>query len=83
MTHERKCSGCNTQMDLGFVPTSKGGASLFQAAWHPGPGEDKSFWESVKHGFSGVKVDEVKLIPIYAHRCPGCGLVQLHAPTIA
>ena len=82
MSHERTCPSCDEPMELGFVPTSKGGAALFQAAWHPGPGEDKSFWESVKSGFSGVKVDEAKLIPVYAHRCPGCGLLQFHAPPV-
>jgi hypothetical protein len=81
MVEPRTCKGCNTEMAVGFIPTSKGGASLFQAAWHPGPPEDKSFWESIKMGFTGAKVDESKLFPIYAHRCPGCGLVELHAPS--
>ncbi|MDC3379444.1 hypothetical protein OAX78_04095 [Planctomycetota bacterium] len=75
------CSKCNTPMETGFVPTSKGGVSLFSAAWHPGPPDsDKSFWEKFATG-PGVKVDPEKLIPICACRCPSCGIVELHSPT--
>lgn len=81
MAHDKTCASCGVQMEAGFVPTSKGGASLFQGAWHPGPPNDKTFWESISMGFSGVKVDERKLVPIYAYRCPKCELVQLYAPT--
>lgn len=81
MTQESvMCPGCETKMVIGFVPTSKGGAALFQATWHPGPPDaDKSFWEKV-HSGPGVKIDPEKLIPIYAYRCPQCGQVQFRAP---
>ena len=81
MAGTRKCTSCDADMEVGFVPTSKGGAAMFTAAWHPGPPDsDMTFWEKVRKG-PGVKVDEAKLSPIYAHRCPSCGLVQLYSPT--
>lgn len=75
-----KCSNCDTTMEPGFVPTSKGGASLYAASWHPGaPETDKSFWQKVRTGAAGAKLDEDELIPLVAYRCATCGLVSFYS----
>lgn len=80
MSGSRTCLACSGPMEPGFVPTSKGGASMFPAAWHPGaPDADKSFWEKVTTGAEGAKIDPDQLVPILAHRCSECGLLQLYA----
>lgn len=80
MTQSKSCPNCESTLESGFVPTSKGGAGLFQASWHPGPADsDKSFWEKAMSG-PGVKVDQDKLVPIHAYRCPKCYQVLFFAP---
>ena len=80
MSGTTTCSACSAPMEPGFVPTSKGGASMFPAVWHPGPPDsEKSFWEKVTTGAEGAKIDADELVPISAYRCSGCGLLQLYA----
>ncbi len=81
MPDQVTCPACQQAMQPGFVPTSKGGASMFAASWHPGaPDTDKSFWEKFRSGAGGANVDDESLVPIVTYRCSQCGLLSFYAP---
>lgn len=74
MEHIR-CPDCSVEMEVGFIPDFSHGATLHMG-WQPGLPED---WKIFGLKTGSVKADPKKALPIYAFRCPNCGLLQMHA----
>lgn len=69
------CSACGGTLEMGFIPDAyhaNGVASyFFQTGWYSGTPSET--W------FSGVKIQEDKIHPLYAYRCQQCGLLKIYA----
>ena len=66
-----QCPKCDKPMDKGYVPDVAYGG-VFETSWAPGEPEQRRF-------VGGIKYRANELIPLRAHRCPKCGLVELYA----
>ncbi len=74
---EVQCPDCHLTMEVGFVPERGDMHSVVQMLWHAGGPEPITFL-----GFDSGSVQpatDAPGLPIWALRCPNCGLLRLHA----
>jgi len=68
------CPECKCPMVSGFIPDATYGAFL-QTQWHEG---DPEVARSL--GFKvGIKAERSRMLPVWAWRCPSCGLLKFYA----
>jgi hypothetical protein len=71
----RRCLRCQLPLDPGYLLDVGSGQlanrPLHQAQWVSGPPEP-SFW-------TGLKLKDHTVLPVFADRCPRCGTIELRA----
>jgi hypothetical protein len=72
-----ECTECRVPMQIGYVPDRGDSGIVTQLAWHSSPPEATRFL-GLKTG-SIRPTDRSDPIPVWAFRCPNCGLLRLHA----
>jgi hypothetical protein len=70
-TNDRRCLRCQTELEPGYLLDKAHHNTRSQTSWVAGPPEP-SFW-------TGLKIDERSVRPVFADRCPDCGRVELYA----
>ena len=72
-----RCPDCDQDMEVGYIPDAGDAASVIQMVWNAGAPEPVTIF-GLKTG--SVKAKQgTKPLPIWALRCPQCGLLRLHA----
>jgi hypothetical protein len=73
------CPDCNVEMEVGYVP-DMGDHHARLTAWVAGTAVPKTVF-GLKLGSGIIKSSdpEARPIPIWAFRCPNCGLLRMHA----
>ena len=67
------CPKCQKTMERGHIP-EKGRNQVTETGWSPGAPEHQRF-------LGGIKFRPKEQLPLTAFRCPGCGYVELYAPS--
>jgi len=68
-----RCPKCQKTMERGHVPDI-GHGQIYLTGWSPGAPERRRF-------LGGIKFRAKEQLPLTAFRCPGCGYVELYAPS--
>lgn len=83
MNPQAKCSDCDTELEIGFIPDASY-LTVLQSQWHAGTPEDSRFLGLKPHTIFGKDVPSIKhdsnsMMPVTAYRCPDCGVLKFYA----
>lgn len=73
-----QCPDCNLEMEIGYIPDMADAGGVIQMVWHASTLKPVTIF-GLKTGSVKPNDNAKTPLPIWAFRCPNCGMLRLHA----